>query len=98
MDYHRQNAVDTRIVRIFNTDGERMLENDAPLCPILSFRRFAAEELTIMATAARRVRFVTSAILLMVIRSDEHRSGRLFTYTVNIGNRANLRMNELRPR
>jgi UDP-glucuronate decarboxylase len=28
MDYNRQNGVDTRIVRIFNTYGERMLEND----------------------------------------------------------------------
>src|SRR4028119_1354411 len=28
MDYHRQNKVDTRIVRIFNTYGPRMLEND----------------------------------------------------------------------
>jgi UDP-glucuronate decarboxylase len=28
MDYHRQNQVDTRIARIFNTYGPRMLEND----------------------------------------------------------------------
>jgi len=28
MDYHRQNGVDTRIARIFNTYGPRMLEND----------------------------------------------------------------------
>jgi len=28
MDYRRQNDVDTRSVRIFNTYGERMLEND----------------------------------------------------------------------
>mgnify|MGYP000415293313 CR=1 FL=1 len=28
MDYNRQSGVDTRIVRIFNTYGERMLEND----------------------------------------------------------------------
>lgn len=28
MDYHRQNDVDTRIARIFNTYGPRMLEND----------------------------------------------------------------------
>ena len=28
MDYHRQNSVDTRIARIFNTYGPRMLEND----------------------------------------------------------------------
>ncbi|MDX6500292.1 MAG: UDP-glucuronate decarboxylase [Blastocatellia bacterium] len=28
MDYHRQNHVDTRIARIFNTYGPRMLEND----------------------------------------------------------------------
>ncbi|MEE3716558.1 UDP-glucuronic acid decarboxylase family protein [Tumidithrix elongata RA019] len=27
-DYHRQNGVDIRVVRIFNTYGERMLEND----------------------------------------------------------------------
>src|SRR5947209_3377010 len=28
MDYHRQHQVDTRIARIFNTYGTRMLEND----------------------------------------------------------------------
>jgi UDP-glucuronate decarboxylase len=28
MDYHRQNGVDTRIARVFNTYGPRMLEND----------------------------------------------------------------------
>jgi UDP-glucuronate decarboxylase len=28
MDYHRQNGVDTRIARIFNCYGTRMLEND----------------------------------------------------------------------
>jgi UDP-glucuronate decarboxylase len=28
MDYHRQNGVDTRIARIFNTYGPRMLEHD----------------------------------------------------------------------
>ena len=28
MDYHRQNRVDTRIARIFNTYGPRMMEND----------------------------------------------------------------------
>jgi UDP-glucuronate decarboxylase len=28
MDYHRQNSVDIRIARIFNTYGPRMLEND----------------------------------------------------------------------
>ncbi len=28
MDYHRQNSVDIRIIRIFNTYGPRMAEND----------------------------------------------------------------------
>ena len=28
MDYHRQNHVDTKIVRIFNTYGPRMAIND----------------------------------------------------------------------
>src|SRR5262245_9615293 len=33
MDYHRQNKLDTRIARIFNTYGPRMLENDGRVVP-----------------------------------------------------------------
>src|SRR4029079_17458497 len=47
MDYHRQNKVDTRIVRIFNTYGERMLENDGRVVSNFIVQALRGEELTI---------------------------------------------------
>jgi UDP-glucuronate decarboxylase len=41
MDYNRQNGVDTRIVRIFNTYGERMLENDGRVVSNFVVQAFA---------------------------------------------------------
>src|SRR5438270_1719790 len=50
MDYHRQNRVDTRIVRIFNTYGERMLENDGRVVSNFIVQALKGEELTIYGT------------------------------------------------
>src|SRR5437764_2867642 len=47
MDYHRQNHVDTRIVRIFNTYGERMLENDGRVVSNFIVQALRGDELTI---------------------------------------------------
>ena len=47
MDYHRQSGVDTRIVRIFNTYGERMLENDGRVVSNFIVQALRGEELTI---------------------------------------------------
>jgi len=47
MDYHRQSNVDTRIVRIFNTYGERMLENDGRVVSNFIVQALRGEELTI---------------------------------------------------
>ncbi|MDQ3220674.1 MAG: SDR family oxidoreductase, partial [Acidobacteriota bacterium] len=47
MDYHRQNAVDTRIVRIFNTYGKRMLENDGRVVSNFVVQALRGDELTI---------------------------------------------------
>ena len=47
MDYHRQNRVDTRIVRIFNTYGPRMLENDGRVISNFIVQALRGEELTI---------------------------------------------------
>ena len=47
MDYHRQNAVDTRIVRIFNTYGTRMMENDGRVVSNFIVQALRGEELTI---------------------------------------------------
>jgi UDP-glucuronate decarboxylase len=47
MDYHRQNHVDTRIARIFNTYGPRMLENDGRVVSNFIVQALCGEELTL---------------------------------------------------
>lgn len=47
MDYHRQNQVDTRIARIFNTYGPRMLENDGRVVSNFVVQALRGEEITI---------------------------------------------------
>ena len=47
MDYHRQNKVDIRIARIFNTYGPRMLENDGRVVSNFIGQALRGEELTI---------------------------------------------------
>src|SRR2546423_4138998 len=47
MDYYRQNIVDTRIARIFNTYGPRMLENDGRVVSNFIMQILRGEELTI---------------------------------------------------
>ena len=47
MDYHRQNHVDTRIARIFNTYGPRMLENDGRVVSNFIVQALRDEPLTL---------------------------------------------------
>lgn len=47
MDYHRQNNVDIRLARIFNTYGPRMLENDGRVVSNFVVQALRGEELTI---------------------------------------------------
>ena len=47
MDYHRQNGVDTRIARIFNTYGPRMLENDGRVVSNFIVQALQAKPLTV---------------------------------------------------
>src|SRR3979490_3383240 len=47
MDYHRQNQVDTRIARIFNTYGPRMLENDGRVVSNFVVQALRGEPLTL---------------------------------------------------
>ena len=47
MDYHRQNRVDTRIARIFNTYGTRMLENDGRVVSNFIVQALRGENLTV---------------------------------------------------
>ncbi len=50
MDYHRQDRVDTRIARIFNTYGTRMQEGDGRVVSNFIVQALRGEELTIYGT------------------------------------------------
>ena len=47
MDYHRQNGVDIRIVRIFNTYGPRMAENDGRVVSNFILQALRNEDITV---------------------------------------------------
>ncbi|MCC6329514.1 MAG: SDR family oxidoreductase [Acidobacteria bacterium] len=95
MDYHRQNGVDTRIVRIFNTYGERMLENDGRVVSNFVVQALRGEELTIYGDGTQTRSFcyvsdlVDGLIKLMNAEADD------IHQPVNIGNPAEFTMNEL---
>lgn len=95
MDYHRQNAVDTRIVRIFNTYGERMLENDGRVVSNFIVQALRGHELTIYGDGSQTRSFcyvsdlVDGLIRLMNTEADD------IHLPVNIGNPGEFTMNEL---
>lgn len=95
MDYHRQNGVDTRIVRIFNTYGERMLENDGRVVSNFVVQALRGEPLTIYGDGSQTRSFcyvsdlVDGIIRLMNAEADD------IHLPVNIGNPGEFTMNEL---
>ncbi len=95
MDYHRQNGVDTRIVRIFNTYGERMLENDGRVVSNFVVQALRGEELTIYGDGIQTRSFcyvtdlVDGLVKLMNVEGDD------VHLPVNIGNPGEFTMMEL---
>ena len=95
MDYHRQNGVDTRIVRIFNTYGPRMLEHDGRVVSNFIVQALRGEDLTIYGTGEQTRSFcyvddlVEGLIRLMNAEADS------INLPVNIGNPGEFTMNEL---
>lgn len=95
MDYHRQSSVDTRIVRIFNTYGERMLENDGRVVSNFIVQALRGEELTIYGDGTQTRSFcyvsdlVDGIIKLMNAEADD------IHLPVNLGNPGEFTMNEL---
>ena len=95
MDYHRQSGVDTRIVRIFNTYGERMLENDGRVVSNFIVQALRGEELTMYGDGSQTRSFcyvsdlVDGIVLLMNTQSDD------IHMPVNLGNPSEFTMNEL---
>src|SRR5512143_624856 len=84
MDYHRQNGVDIKIVRIFNTYGERMLENDGRVVSNFIVQALKGEELTIYGdgTQTRSFCYISDLVDGLGRMMDTEN----FTGPVNLGN------------
>ncbi len=95
MDYHRQNEVDTRIVRIFNTYGERMMENDGRVVSNFVVQALKGEELTIYGDGSQTRSFCYVSDLVDGIIRLMNAEGDDIHMPVNIGNPGEFTMNEL---
>ena len=93
MDYHRQNKVDTRIARIFNTYGPRMLENDGRVVSNFIVQALGGDKITIYGTGeqTRSFCYVDDLIegLIRLMNVDEVHD------PVNLGNAGEFTIKEL---
>jgi UDP-glucuronate decarboxylase len=82
-DYHRQHNLDVRVVRIFNTYGPRMLENDGRVVSNFIAQALAGNPLTIYGDGSQTRSFCYASDLISgfvkLMASD-------YIYPVNIGN------------
>jgi UDP-glucuronate decarboxylase len=93
MDYHRQNHVDIRIVRIFNTYGPRMAINDGRVISNFIIQTLKGEDITIYGdgTQTRSFCYVSDLIegIVRIMETDD------FLGPINLGNPAELTISEL---
>ncbi|MEJ7698402.1 MAG: NAD-dependent epimerase/dehydratase family protein [Pyrinomonadaceae bacterium] len=95
MDYHRQNGVDTRIVRIFNTYGPRMLENDGRVVSNFIVQALRGEDLTVYGSGMQTRSFCYVDDLVEGITRLMNTEAEDIHLPVNIGNPGEFTMNEL---
>ena len=92
MAYHRQQGVDTHIVRIFNTYGPRMRQHDGRAIPTSCARRCEGKPMTVFGDGSqtRSFCYVDDLIegIFRLTMSDEH-------MPVNIGNPNEMTLLEL---
>jgi dTDP-glucose 4,6-dehydratase len=83
MAYHRAKALDTHIIRIFNTYGPRMRLNDGRALPNFVYQGLTGQPITVYGTGkqTRSFCYVSDLIegIYRLMMSDEH-------YPTNIGN------------
>ncbi len=93
MDYHRQNHVDIRIVRIFNTYGPRMLSNDGRVVSNFIVQALRGENITIYGSGeqTRSFCYVSDLVEALVRMMDQDDC----IGPVNIGNPHEFTMLEL---
>ncbi len=95
MDYHRQNAVDTRIVRIFNTYGPKMLENDGRVVSNFIVQALRGEDLTVYGSGEQTRSFCYVDDLVEGLIRLMNTEKETINLPVNIGNPGEFTMNEL---
>lgn len=93
MDYHRQNHVDTRIARIFNTYGPRMLEDDGRVVSNFIVQALRGERLTLYGEGDQTRSFcyvddLIEALIRLMNVDDVHDP-------VNLGNPGEFTIKEL---
>jgi len=94
-DYHRQNKVDIRIARIFNTYGPRMLKDDGRVVSNFIVQALSGEKLTIYGdgTQTRSFCFVDDLVEGLMRLMDAE--GEELSSPVNLGNPGEFTMLEL---
>src|SRR4028118_2410989 len=99
MDYHRQNGVDIRIARIFNTYGPRMLENDGRVVSNFIVQALRGEKLTLYGTGeqTRSFCYVDDLIegLIRLMNVEHAIEGVSVNDPVNLGNPVEFTMRQL---
>ncbi|WP_224982163.1 UDP-glucuronic acid decarboxylase family protein [Geomonas agri] len=86
MDYHRQNHVDVRIIRIFNTYGPKMAENDGRVVSNFILQALRGEDITVYGGGEQTRSFCfVSDLVEGMVRMMETPG---FTGPVNLGNPA----------
>ncbi len=93
MDYHRQNKVSTKIVRIFNTYGPRMAINDGRVVSNFIVQALRGKNLTLYGDGSQTRSFcyvsdLIQALIMMMEKED-------FSEPVNLGNPTEFTILEL---
>ena len=93
MDYHRQNQVDIRIVRIFNTYGPRMALNDGRVMSNFITQALRGKPLTIYGDGShtRSFCYVSDMVKGMIAMMEQEE----FPGPVNLGNPQEISISEL---
>lgn len=85
MDYHRQSGVDVRIVRIFNTYGPKMAENDGRVVSNFIVQALKGEDITVYGDGSQTRSFCyVDDLVSGLVRLMENENG--FIGPVNMGN------------
>jgi UDP-glucuronate decarboxylase len=92
-DYHRQNKVDIRVIRIFNTYGPRMMPNDGRVVSNFIIHALKGEDITVYGDGSqtRSFCYVNDLIEAMVLMMNQKE----IVGPVNVGNPNEFKILEL---